>query len=450
MIGWFQPSALWGLALLAIPIAVHLLRTRRARRLAFPTIRFVPPSRTAAVRLRAPSDLMLLGVRTAIVALAVLAAAQPIWLSSTRLAGWNGRVARAVVVDTSESMRRPRADGRTAAEDAAAAANAELRVGLTWRIEHPDLGEGTRRAAAWLRSAPPARREIVVISDFQHGSISKDVLDRVAGDVGLRFSPVQGVSERRSIEGVPLLIAPGTTARSQQVELSSKGTQVSLVARGFSSAVQEPAGYSGLRLVHDGTQRESERLLATLAAAGTAAPDAAQPIALRFTPVSDAARLGPVSARWMIDAVSRLEQSVELGRVGRHVDALPLPASDSAVVLIRDGVGRPLVRAATLDRELVLDVAVPITSYFSAALARTALSARRGTPGRPEEEVLRIPDSDLSSWARVPRPVGPSAWRQAERSDARWVWGAALVLLVVEQWLRSSSRSRKDEKRVAA
>ncbi|HET9264079.1 MAG TPA: BatA domain-containing protein [Vicinamibacterales bacterium] len=450
MIGWLQPSGLWGLALLAIPIAIHLLRTRRARRLAFPTIRFVPPSRAAAVRLRAPSDLMLLGVRTAIVALAVLAAAQPIWLSSTRLAGWNGRVARAIVVDTSESMRRPRADGRTAAEDAAAAAGAELRVGLTWRIEHPDLGEGTRRAAAWLRSAPPARREIVVISDFQQGSVSKDVLDRVAADVGLRFSPVQGVSERRSIEGVPLLIAPGTNARSQQVELSSQGTQVSLAARGFSSAVQESAGYSGLRLVHDGTQRESERLLATLAAAGTAAPDAAQPIALRFTPVSDAARLGPVSARWMIDAVSRLEQSVELGRLGRHVDALPLPASDSAVVLIRDGAGRPLVRAATLDRELVLDVAAPITSYFSAALARTALSARRGTPGRPEEEVLRISDSDLSSWARVPAPVGPSAWRQAERSDARWVWGAALVLLVVEQWLRSSSRSRKDEKRVAA
>ena len=99
MIRWLNPSAGWALALLAIPIAIHLLRAHRAERRPFPTLRFVPASRTAAVRMRLPSDLGLLALRVAIVAAAIGAAAQPLVLTTRRLDAWNTRTARAIVVD---------------------------------------------------------------------------------------------------------------------------------------------------------------------------------------------------------------------------------------------------------------------------------------------------------------------------------------------------------------
>jgi len=63
MIHWLNPSALAGLALLGLPILIHLLRTRQAERIPFPSLRFVVPSETAAVRLRLPADWLLLLVR---------------------------------------------------------------------------------------------------------------------------------------------------------------------------------------------------------------------------------------------------------------------------------------------------------------------------------------------------------------------------------------------------
>jgi hypothetical protein len=152
----------------------------------------------------------------------------------------------------------------------------------------------------------------------------------------------------------------------------------------------------------------------------------------------------------MIDTVLDLERSPELARLARRLDATPLVESAFSAVLLRDRNGRPLVRAGALDRELVVDVGSPITSYFAAALTRAALSALRGTPEQREQEVLHISDRDLSSWSRAPGPVGPSAWRQSDSSDARWFWLAALVLLLTEQWLGSSSVSRKDDVRAAA
>ena len=58
MIGWLNPGALWALPLAALPILIHLLRTHHATRVAFPSLRFVQPSRTAAVRMRLPSDVL--------------------------------------------------------------------------------------------------------------------------------------------------------------------------------------------------------------------------------------------------------------------------------------------------------------------------------------------------------------------------------------------------------
>ena len=109
---WLAPGAFMALVLLAGPAIVHMLARRNARRVVFPATHFVRAAPAAAVRLRRPSDLGLLLLRLAIVAAAILAAAQPLVLTPWRQARWNARVARAVVVDTSRSIpirRSPRA-----------------------------------------------------------------------------------------------------------------------------------------------------------------------------------------------------------------------------------------------------------------------------------------------------------------------------------------------------
>ena len=191
MIGWLNPAALWALPLAAAPIVIHLLRTRHATRVAFPSLRFVPPSRTAAVRMWIPSDVALMVVRVAILMLAVVAMAGPIVLTAARAAAWNGRIARAVVVDTSDSMRVPDATGvapERAAAEGAAGELASATYGL--RIDARDLRLGIARASAWLAASPPARREVVVISDLQRGGVTSSTTRSMAGGFGLRFVPV--------------------------------------------------------------------------------------------------------------------------------------------------------------------------------------------------------------------------------------------------------------------
>lgn len=443
MMAWLQPSALWGLGLLALPVAIHLLQRRHAERVLFPSTRFLRPSRTAAIRLRPPSDLLLLALRMAIVALAVLAAAQPLWLSSSRLAAWNGRTARAVVIDTSDSMKRARADGRTAADDAEAAAAAEGATALTFRVSHHDLSEALRRARAWLASAPPARREIVVISDFQHGSLTASSIERIGREIGLRFVRAGEIGQPAFVDGIRLLQAPGMTGGTQRTHLTAEGTQLRM-ERGATSESS-----SGFRVL-DGEDEAAQRLLMTLALAGTPAPDPAQPIAAVFSPAPAPTGASRQFERWMLATLAGIEQDPELARLAREIDAAVLAPSDSWTVLLKDRRGSPLVRAAAVERELVLHVATPASGYFAAALSRTALISRYGPVARPEHEVLSIPAETLSAWTRAPGPVEETAWRNSDASDARWLWGAALVLLIAEQLMRSRTVARKDEARAAA
>jgi hypothetical protein len=141
VIALLNPAALAGLAAIAAPIVIHLLRQHRASRVLFPSLRFIHPSRTAAIRLRRLADPWLLLLRVAAMGFAACALAQPVWLTESRLSGWNARVARAIVVDTSDSMSLYGA--RTAAREAA---DAESRAAITAR-------RFTRRTAPWRRVA---------------------------------------------------------------------------------------------------------------------------------------------------------------------------------------------------------------------------------------------------------------------------------------------------------
>src|SRR5688572_8642778 len=100
---WQNGWAFAGLAALAIPILIHLLSRRNARVERFPTLRFLPVSRSAPVRRTRITDPLLMVVRALIVAAAVAALAQPLWPTADRTASAARRVIRAIVIDTSAS-----------------------------------------------------------------------------------------------------------------------------------------------------------------------------------------------------------------------------------------------------------------------------------------------------------------------------------------------------------
>ena len=443
MIAWLQPDALWGLALIAVPLLIHLLRTRRAPTVAFPTIRFVRPSPVAAIKVGAPSDLWLLLIRAAIIALAALALAQPLAVTQARLNAWNSRVARAIVIDRSESMDTRIGSGRTAREEAIDVAPAESAgAAAAIRIETSDLGDGLRRAARWLEAAPPARREAVIVSDFQLAALDDADVRALPQGIGLRLVTVDGGdSSAKQLAGAWLLGAPGIDARNQTMRISPDGTEAT-VSAGASET------QAGLRILA-GTGEEGP-LMRAVARAGAPAPSAHRPMVLRFANAPGAGNVATLRERWMIDSIAVLEANPEVVRLSRDVAAIRLQPSDAWTVLARDREGAPLVRAAALEHELVVDVAVPASSYFAAVVLQSALVARHGAVGNAEQEVLHIEGGRLAGWNRAPAPVNAEVWRYADKSDARWCWLGVVALLGLEQFVRRRRSVLEQEHRAAA
>ena len=83
---WLNPLGVFALAALAAPILIHILVQRRAERFPFPTLRFLQPTRLAAIRRHLLEDLPLLAVRAALLAAAVAALAGR-WSSPPAAAG---------------------------------------------------------------------------------------------------------------------------------------------------------------------------------------------------------------------------------------------------------------------------------------------------------------------------------------------------------------------------
>jgi hypothetical protein len=405
VIGWQNPTAFVALVALVGPAVIHLLQRRRARRVLFPTDRFIRASPTGAVRVRAPDDRLLLLLRLAIVALAVCAVGQPVVLTSARLRAWNSTVARAVLVDVSDSMT-------PLARDAATVAHDEMRSAATAvRIDSADLEDGVRRAAASLRHAPPARREVVVVSDFQRGALTAHALAPVDAGFGVRFVRVGTRVDRRTVDGEPLLGIDGMTRRPQ-VAVEEDRTSV---------AWQRIPSTSGGLTVGVATEMDRSRLLKAVAASGTPAPAPEQPVVLTFGGVHAGVEHQRLPRRWMLETVLRLRNDPEL----RLIDAAPA------------------IRARWQADALVLDVQTASDTYLAAAALRGVLTARHAGVARTyaEYEVNTIDDMELAAWSRSAGDVQIAMWRHADRNDARWFWGLVLALLAVETVVRTRARS---------
>lgn len=431
MIGWQNLSALWALPLLAIPVIVHLLRVHRADKVLFPSLRFVQSSRTAAVRLRLPSDVMLMILRMAIVAMVVAALAGPVVVTQRRLNAWNARTARAVIVDVSARMDRSTTAG-TLAMQAKDAAGAEQKTATYARVfDVRDLEAGFERAAAWLATAPPARREIVVLSDFQRGTIAGDTVARLPASVGVRLVPIGTPLSYVAIGGLETLDAPGVAQRHQNIELTPDSTRVT-------TSPSEIAPTGGIRFVN-ALPAEQTSLLRAIAIAGTPAGSTDQPIAFVFDADKDQTAttgLSPIRERWMLQTLLRLNQHLSIPLTGNNTTDWGgvRPRSDPSGV-----------RVGTNGRELMVGVAAPASSFAAAAVVRAVLVARRSTDDFAELEIARTSEAVLSALNRPAAPVGRDAWRAAESTDARWCWLLALLLLALEQWLRARPEVRRSQ-----
>jgi hypothetical protein len=413
---WLNPAALTGLVVLAGPILVHLLLRHRARRVAFPSLRFVRASRTAAARLRLPSDPFLLLVRLAIVGLAVLALAQPLVIVPARIASWNARAARAIVVDVSESMK-------PVAADAAKAAAAEARsTAFAWRIDASDLEAGFAKAVTVLKTAPPAQREIVVISDFQTGALQPADLERIAPDIGLRFVQLGRAPAERIVHGVNVLSADGSLVR--EFVLSAEATRLRPL-------VAQPAT-TGLDLVASPSDAAAvQSLRKAVIAAGTPAPSPQEPVAVVFAGVPLPA-VRPLKTGWMLETVLRLQRDRDIAQACERSGAMT-PARSNAPwrTLCYDSDGRALVSAAATDAALAVNVSAPASAYIAAAVVRGVLVARQGSDARPEDEVRTMSRAELTKLMRAPGPV-TRIQEPGQTSDARWCWALVLVLMAIE------------------
>lgn len=387
MIRFVATAALAGLVMALGPLLIHLLQRRQARWAVVPTVRFVPPVSHSSLRLRTPDDVLLLVLRTAAIVAAVLALAGPIVLTQARSAAWNDRIVRAVVVDTSASAAAARDDARvSSALDGAY---------VSRRFDADRVREGLGRAAGWLDSAPPGRREVVVVSDLQAGSLNAADLAALPGGTGIRFerlqmSPQPGESGVEYYNGVP---------HRREVRLDGWTTALTLS--------RAEANGPSLR-IEDTSAGQAARLEGIVRAAGAVSsrPDAS--VVVRFGRVDEgAATTGNAAAR---GALLRLLQDEQLAGV-------PFSARTE---------GNAVLVTTTADPD----------SFEAATLVHAAVGSWRDPAGYVEAERELIPDQTLQGWTREAAPADPSAWRQADQTDARWFWALALLCLGVEWVIR--------------
>lgn len=285
-----NPAGLTALTALAAPILVHLLLRRRARRVAFPSLRFVRPANAAAVRFRAITDWPLLVVRCAIVAAAALALARPLLVTPARRAAWDARTARAIVVDVTPSAGDP------------SAVVAEERDGpfRSTLIQSDAIDDGIAEAIAWLEAAPPGRREVVVVSDFQLGAIDRLSIERVPRSVGVRF--------RQTPSAKPSLPEPGVQISVRAPDRERAMAEAALRAAGQESGASDRSGNGRLVVIYTADIPPPEEL-GRLRAPWMGAIAGALP----------SARTGASDARSMVVVLDAPASSFELPRTIRTI-----------------------------------------------------------------------------------------------------------------------------------
>ena len=401
---WLNPAAFVALAAIAAPIVIHMLFRRRAQRVPFPTVRFISATNESAFRLQTPSESIVLVVRIGTVACAALALAQPLFLTEGREAAWAQRTVRALVTDATVS------DDPGARDAADADARNSFRAK---RFTDDNVGNALDRAIAWLASAPPARREIVILSDFRLGSIQDADIQRVPHDIGIRTVALQGPPAVPSFDAGSVL--HGSATVGQHVELSRLSTSVILV---------EDTPRRGVEVLADPSQQLLvSRLVDTVAAAGAAAPLPGRPISVHLKG-SPSVSVDELRSHWVRRAAARLLTSSDL----QDID----------------------IRLAERDGTLVISADLAPDSWAAAVLLQAAFNASRDESSWLTHEPERIPAKRIAGWNREPPSTASPDSDKTTESDGRWLWLAALLLLTAETAIRRTPPTEKIARDVRA
>ncbi len=475
---WLQPMAWLGLVAIALPVLIHLLGLGRARRLPFPTLRFLQTTRLLPTRRTTLHDPWLLLVRALIVLVAVAALAQPWWQTSARRTAYGRSLARVIVLDTSRSAQRAATRSGWSADSARAIATQllnEADVGLLLETVQPELA--LAGATEWLR-LQEQRQELVVVSDFQRGTMSDVVWTAIPADMGVRVLRI-GTIETAAPSAVTLRSANGdvrvratlegdsaqhrTQATWQRTALRAAdssvagATRVSLLASDSDSALANEVQLTTLDLR---TQLiDSAEILSTQAQLGAARPEVTVVAAGYVSRSSLMDSVHNVKAPWMMDVVAQVSANMLLAEVA--ADAAPKDFSAgsgagsedtnaSRIPVIRNDSGRVIVSAAAISNsqserlfffsEMALEH--PTTTALLTA-AQQALDATLNTmlPDIAEFETRAVSDSALARWQREPSAnLSAAPTRRTSPlegpSDARWLWLVVLMLFAVETVVR--------------
>jgi hypothetical protein len=397
---WLDPAAWWGLAALAVPILIHLLVRQDSRRLLFPSLRFLRTTAVASWRRKFVSDWPLLLVRLAILALAVAALAGPLALTPGRLAQWQQRMARAIVV--SSNVDSP---GATVSLGQIVRSERESSAFAATFVARPLVADALRDASAWLEAQPPAGREVVIVSEARNGAITAGDLAVVPENVGVRFSvlPIPPPAAPMVMTAVAEDGDDATAAYRIDVTAGNGATSATYQRVGSAEswlAVQAPAA--------DRRHAEAARAAALAEGLVNDAPGERRVTVVFSGPgVLQAGDLAaPAADSWMRGALDRLPGLAAGERQGRLIVLAGVPATDPGAV------------------NLLADV------------ARIALTA-----SRVDREPLAIAPERLAEWTRPPGPIAETAVPRDE-GDRRWLWGVVLALLAVEHVLRRGRNAR--------
>src|SRR2546428_2276130 len=104
MITFLTPAFLIGLLAAAIPLVIHLSRSRRTKKMQFSTTRFFTDQFLRSYRMSRLKELLLLACRMALFALFALALARPLVLPSGRSPILAQSRSVVLVIDNSASM----------------------------------------------------------------------------------------------------------------------------------------------------------------------------------------------------------------------------------------------------------------------------------------------------------------------------------------------------------
>jgi hypothetical protein len=266
---FLHPLVLVGLVAAAIPALIHLLERREPPEAEFPPLRYLTEAERQSARRLRLRHLLLLILRTALIALIVLAAARPLVPSQAANSSTHEPTALALILDNSPSSSavidgRPVLDRlKTVARGSLTHATADDRLWLvladgvaragtrerllvivdsaTVSPVRLDLTAAVRQAARLVDAEPATAREVHLVSDLQRsalgpgqGDVPRDV--RVLALAPSGPTPLnRGIGAARVSEGavaISVVGTPGAAAAPVTVRVRGRETGRALAVPG--------------------------------------------------------------------------------------------------------------------------------------------------------------------------------------------------------------------------